>query len=657
LPDFPLTIHKFNISKNNAYIRVWDSMKRFCVFGFVLVLFCLVVGVGTAGAHANIARADPAPDSVVDAPPEVVIVWFTEPVEEQFSELLVFSADGSQVDNGDSRLLPDDLMAVVVTLRTDPPLEDGSYTVSWKNVSTVDGHIVRSSFVFSVGQAIETPAAGPAVEDTATAPQPLEPLIRWLVLLAIAGILGGLLFDLVVVRPSLVGKFSEFIGTAHEARLNGRILALVWVFMGLFLLGSVGQLLLQTFNVNGNISGEGLVTMLTAAYWGKVWLGRMVLFLVLVALLPLPGRFNPERPWGHSWERPREWLALAVVAAVMVTLSLVSHAAATAGVQVTAVVSDLLHLLAAGAWAGGLFHFAWNMPYFLRQFPENDRRGLLAAVVPRFSVLAIICVAVLILTGIFSSYVQVTVLAALDTMYGRTLLVKLALIVPLLLLGAVNLLWIGRRLRADGQAGLHLWRTVRAEVALVVLVLLAVGFLVTMEPARQAASRQQAEAAAAAERPLPVLEDSAEGITGRLIIDTAEPGEKQVVIELFGRNDAVLENASDVIMTLAYPAEELEPFIGPPTNPEPGRYVFEGVPFTLVGDWEAEFLVVRPDAFDTRLRYSVEIGGEQAAPAAVEVEMIEPDERTAVYLFVGMVLVLGVVAFGAVKKTGPKDDK
>lgn len=614
---------------------------------FAAVLGCLLlllVGRGTAFGHASLARAEPRPDEVVAAAPERVVIWFTEPIEGEFSEILVFAADGTQVDNGDSRLLADDPQALVVTLRREPPLGEGRYTVSWKNVSTVDGHIVRSSYLFSVGRPVGESSGEPGgAADEAVGAQeavslPLEPVVRWLVLLAIAGIFGGLWFDLWVVRPSLARFEEEAIGEEYRRGLSSRVLNLTWIFVILFLVGSVGQLLLQSYFVNGELGVGSVVRFLNGAYWGQVWAWRMGLFLVVFGLLPLPARWNPGQDWGRSWERPREWLALVVCAGVMLTLSLVSHAFATIEIRVTAVIVDYLHLLAAGAWVGGLFHLAGNMPYFLWRIPVGRRQALLAVVVPRFSALAIVCVTTLVLTGLFSSYAQVTVLAALNTPYGRALLVKLALIAPLLALGAVNLLSISGRLAREWRAGEQLGRTVRGEAALAVLVLLAVGVLVTLEPGRQTASR------ALAEEPEPAvltLEDTAEGLTGRLVVDPAGVGEKVVAIELYGRNGELVENASDVILTVTFPAEDLTPFLGPPERPSPGRFVFAGVPFSLAGEWVVEALVIRPDAFDTRLDYSFENG------QAVEVrEGIRPSGEVAWWLFGVVLLGVGIVLVG-----------
>jgi hypothetical protein len=49
-------------------------------------------------------------------------------------------------------------------------LDDGTYTVSWRAVSRVDGHVTRGAFAFSVGagQSTTTPAAGPTAVPAGT---------------------------------------------------------------------------------------------------------------------------------------------------------------------------------------------------------------------------------------------------------------------------------------------------------------------------------------------------------------------------------------------------------------------------------------------------------------------------------------------------------
>ena len=64
---------------------------------------------------------------------------------------------------------------------------------------------------------------------------------------------------------------------------------------------------------------------------------------------------------------------------------------------------------------------------------------MLAAAVPRFSGLAVACVAVLVVTGAYQLWLHVgSVEALFTTVYGVTLSMKLVLILPLLALGAFN---------------------------------------------------------------------------------------------------------------------------------------------------------------------------------------------------------------------------
>src|SRR5690606_34103854 len=108
-------------------------------------------------------------------------------------------------------------------------------------------------------------------------------------------------------------------------------------------------------------------------------------------------------------------------------------------------------LAASSVWVGGLLTILIGL-ILVSGGTSSERREVYASAIPRFSTLAIISVVVLTLTGLYAAWLQVGNLTALNTTdYGRTLTVKLVLIVPLLLLGAVNLLVIGPRMRAAAR--------------------------------------------------------------------------------------------------------------------------------------------------------------------------------------------------------------
>ena len=103
----------------------------------------------TADAHGNQINSRPAPDSELDTSPDRVIVWFSEPIEESFSLVTVLNSAAERVDLDDSARDPSEPTAISVGL---PALENGTYTVVWKNLSSIDGHKVIGSYVFAVGE-------------------------------------------------------------------------------------------------------------------------------------------------------------------------------------------------------------------------------------------------------------------------------------------------------------------------------------------------------------------------------------------------------------------------------------------------------------------------------------------------------------------------
>ena len=97
-------------------------------------------------AHALLVTSSPARRAVLSHPPARVELWFNERLESAYSTLSVETAAGAPVDRGDVTVGPDDPRKLSVTL---PALASGRYVVRYRALS-VDGHLVESSFVFSV---------------------------------------------------------------------------------------------------------------------------------------------------------------------------------------------------------------------------------------------------------------------------------------------------------------------------------------------------------------------------------------------------------------------------------------------------------------------------------------------------------------------------
>jgi len=192
------------------------------------------------------------------------------------------------------------------------------------------------------------------------------------------------------------------------------------------------------------------------------------------------------------------WTGLVAGAVLLIAPSWTGHAVAAVRDFRLAVVTDWLHLLAGGFWVGGLFHLALTLPSVVADVNKDHRMGLLAQVIKRFTRVAMPSVALLVLAGLYNTWVHVPSFSGFWlTPYGKTLLLKLLFVGLMLLLGGLNNFHFGKRLarlarmqreaendakRVKLERGFA--RSVVVEAAIGVAVLLVTSALVFMTPAR-----------------------------------------------------------------------------------------------------------------------------------------------------------------------------
>ncbi len=445
---------------------------------------------------------------------------------------------------------------------------------------------------------------------------PSDPVLRWLVLLSALVVVGGLGFVLLVCQALLTRRPTPDPVRRVGTQVIARTVQHIWIAMGVLLVASVGQLVDHTA-VAAELPfykalGRPLATVLMGTDWGHLWLARLGLLGLMAADLSasLSRRKLADEGRG-AWRYSILW-ATALGGVLLLTLSLASHGAATLEIRAAAVCADYLHVLAAAFWGGGLCHFALSLSQGLWAEPPGVRRAALAALVPRFSLLASLCISTILITGSYSAWAQITVLPALRTPYGVTLLVKLALVLPLLGLGALNLLWVRPRLAHQDTAGRWLHWGVTVEALLLVLILGAVGILTSLEPARQVAAQQ----GSAPERPL-IFQDTVEGLHITLTITPGRVGSNRIVVALTDRRGAPVQNASQVELRLSVLEADVGELTALASGRGDGTYVLDDELFSLMGQWQLQLVVRRLDAFDARtaFRFAVTAGSASGSAA------------------------------------------
>src|SRR5262245_26842717 len=201
--------------------------------------------------------------------------------------------------------------------------------------------------------------------------------------------------------------------------------------------------------------------------FGLVWCARFALALVLVLSVfrPLPKGFQ-----------------LATAALLLCLPAMVGHAGATPGLTGDIhLVSDMLHLLTAGAWLGGLPAFVLLL-WQARLMAEPAWEALATRATQRFSMVAILSVSVLLASGLINSWKLLGSPRDLFTTdYGRLIALKAGLFASMLAVAAVNKFYLTPRLPERGAIR-SLQRNSLAEITLGLCVLGFVGALGTLAP-------------------------------------------------------------------------------------------------------------------------------------------------------------------------------
>jgi copper transport protein len=558
-----------------------------------LILSLALLAPASALAHAQLEGTSPARGAVVEREPAAVVFRFDEPVEGSFGAVRVYDADGSRVDEGDAFHPGGDGPRLGVHLQ--PSLPDGSYTATYRVVSA-DGHIVSSGFVFSIGKAGQAPKQTVAELTAGAGSGPVTEtafgLARGLQYTAIALGVGALAFLLAVWLPALAaigGSSERWVAAARAFAIRLRRVLLGSAALGA--LSAAAAVVLEGAEAAG-VSGfsalretilrETLETRF-GGFWGLAALA-WVLFGLFVMLAPRLGQRRPDR-------LPAALLAMPLAFLVAVP-ALSGHATTQSPVALLLPV-NVIHVAAMAVWLGGLTALLFVLPAGTRRLDPAERSRLLAAALARFSPLALIAVAAILLTGLVQAYVYVRHLdALLETGYGRAVLAKLILLAAVIAIGAYNRRRSLPRLNrlaagdeAPGRAGQLLRRALRGEVALLVVVLGVTAALASYAPPVSAQAG-------------PFSAESSFGpIQLELSVEPARVGANQIHLYLFdARSGAPFAAVKQLQVTAALPGKgislPLEPrFAGP------GHYTIPSAFLNPGGEWRLT-VAVRVSAFD-----------------------------------------------------------
>lgn len=438
-----------------------------------------------AGAHARLRWSYPAAGAHVGATAGRARLRFSEPV------LLVRGADLALVDTRGRTLATASRpagggAAATLTLPLGRRLAHGGYALRYRVLSD-DGHEEAAVIAFAVGAA--RVSAGTVARPSAGSTGAAAVLARFLEIVALGAMLSVLAFGCLVWRPALA---DARLGPAVRARVHDWGAARLWVGFWAAALVSVGAEFYVVLSQAATAFGVGpggplahpadVSTVLRDTRFGAVFEIRCALLAVLL-VAALAAFLADARRGGRSGRRAPAVLLALLAAYVLGTLSYQGHAA-QAPFGALSVLDDAVHLSAVSVWIGGLGLLAMVLTRAPRALGGGGDAVARATLV-RFSRVASVAVAVALISGLLRAGAELTGPAQLvGTPYGRTIVLKLGLLVPVLALA-----WRNRRLAASmrtagADAMPAIARGARMELLLSLALVLAAALLVGEAPGR-----------------------------------------------------------------------------------------------------------------------------------------------------------------------------
>jgi putative copper export protein len=349
-----------------------------------------------------------------------VTLRFSEPLNERLSRAEVLSPDGRRFEG-----TPEESGDIVVRLTTNA---QGIYRVTWRTVSTVDGHTLEGSFEFGVGVRPSS-TEGP----TGTSPRIVDVLIAIARAVEDAALLAAVGLLLVrrlgrdldwlrmpmqpVVAAAFVGGLAVVLGEALAAAASPSLSAIgAYLFSGLPGFARTVRVVLEGLAVLAALRRPALVAM------------------------PVVGALAALAAAGHAAAVDPRWLGIAV---------------------------EAVHVLAVAAWTGGIIALAVQRP------PGGWFREQGALLLRRFTPVALVAFGLTAATGVARAAQELGGIGALfGSGYGLVLAVKTLLVLIM------------------AQLSILAWRRLvvapRAEVSIAVGVIAAAALLAAfpLPPAR-----------------------------------------------------------------------------------------------------------------------------------------------------------------------------
>ncbi|UHP09514.1 copper resistance protein CopC [Listeria marthii] len=529
----------------------------------VILLYILIVPVQHVSAHAYLENSNPADQSHIKTAPEKVTLVFNEEIEADFPLIEVKDSSGKRVETGKTAVSKKNNHMVEASLPAD--LKDDVYSVSWRVVSA-DGHAVTGVISFKLGdtkatfQAYEVPSSGADVQ--------ISSVQKAILYIGFSLFIGMLLFGL--------GLYPR--QEPLTEKIAGRLKKIAWlalVFLGVALLI---QLFVQTSITTGVSIWESFqpsqLTAFLATKTGYMWISEFVVWFVLAIFTIIMFRKNKQSSWFALLTET------ALIGYLIFAKAQNGHAAASAD-KIVSITADMLHMIAASVWVGGILVLLFVLP----------RTGKAREIWSRFAIVAIIAVASILVSGLLMAVMNIGQMANLfTTNYGKMLLFKIGLFLLMALLG------LGHYIYLKIQNKKIPFKTILVELIIGTIILVVASVLTNVQTPPPPAPKAFDETIAADGEPAKI----------NLRVEPATVGQNQFIITFTSADGAAKTDFEQVtVTTKSTKTDEKSTFQAKLANDT--QYFAEGLYINQTGKWEITVHGLTKDFTDINQTFTTNI--------------------------------------------------
>ncbi|HEU0144419.1 MAG TPA: CopD family protein, partial [Nitrososphaera sp.] len=323
-----------------------------------------------------------------------------------------------------------DTASIGVTLQ--PNLPEGEYTVTTNVLSAVDGHVIGDTFVFGIGTNVQQQSGvgGQQQQQQNDILSPGNSVSRFPGMVGQVIVVGAAFGTLWLWKPLARVPWLSSAISKTRVSIDRNMMRLIIIGTGLVLASGVAMIIVQAISINAGIP-EAVATK-----FGNVWLTRMLQSSILMGIAVAVYRKVSKNNAIAS--RAEIYAILILGLAVLVTSSLIAHAAATS--QVVPIILDFFHNAAASIWIGGLILLGFvTVPKILSIGDSMIRSAALSVLIPRFSTIVVTLLGIALITGptlLFALESDLSLTVA--SLYGQILAIKLGLAGVMVVMGAYS---------------------------------------------------------------------------------------------------------------------------------------------------------------------------------------------------------------------------